>query len=580
MLYPRESTTREVRELGGFWEFAKDKDNIGVKERWFENLPATRPIAVSASYNEQTADDDLWEYFGAVWYFKRFTCPMSWAKRRVVLRFGAVHYAARVWLDGRPVAKNRGGSLPFEVEIARRIVPGREVLLAVRVDNTLSRTTIPPALPWKVKGRPFEYHFDFLNMSGINRPVRLYSTPRTHVEDITVVPSISGARGVLSVNVRAAGGWDGMRLEVVDAEGSIVASKKTQRATANLTVEKCRFWSPDDPYLYTLKVSLLEKGEVADEYPLPVGVRTVALSGDRFLLNGKPVYFKGVSRHEDFPVIGRGMCEAVLVKDFLLMKWLNVNSFRTVHYPYAEEVLNLADRLGFMVIDETPAVGLNDWTHKVFRKGILDGQTRKVHMEMIERQYARDKNHPCVVMWSLANEPSSTEGSFTSYIRPLFKRIRELDPTRPASFVTAAPYNLEKAGDLCDVILVNRYYGWYIRVGQLNGIKETLSADLDGWKRRFNKPVIVTEFGADTIAGMHHQPPIIFSEEFQVEFLRRYTEVFDDKPFVIGEQVWVMCDFATKQAINRVGGNKKGLFTRAREPKMAAHFMRERWARK
>ena len=202
-----------------------------------------------------------------------------------------------------------------------------------------------------------------------------------------------------------------------------------------LSINRCSLWSPENPYLYTLKVEVLSRGAVIDDYPLPVGVRTVKVQGNRFLLNGKPVYFKGAARHEDFPVLGRGMNEAVLIKDFSLMQWVNANSFRTVHYPYAEEVLNLADRLGLLVIDETAAVGMNDWIHPVFVDGIIDAETQKAHMAQLERQYTRDKNHPCVVMWSLANEPASNEKAFVPYIAPLFKRIRELDKSRPATFV-------------------------------------------------------------------------------------------------------------------------------------------------
>ncbi len=588
MLYPRESATREVVELGGFWEFAKDPGDIGVKKRWFAprgvdagaKPPTTRPVAVRASYNEQTADGDLWEYFGAVWYFRRFVCPASWKGRRIVLRFAAVHYEARVWLDGKPLVRNRGGSLPFEADVTRRVTPGRESLVAVRVDSTLSRTTIPPTLPWKGRGRPFEYYFDFLNMSGIHRPVKLYSTGRTYLKDISAVPSITGRTGIVKVALEVAGRWDRIRLEILDAGGRVVLSKDTKSLNARLRIPRCRFWCPEDPYLYALRVSIHGKGELLDAYSLAVGVRTVRVKGDKFLLNGKPVYFKGASRHEDFPTLGRGMNEAVLVRDFALMKWMGANSFRTVHYPHAEEALDLADRLGFMVINETPAVGMNDWIHKIFKKGVIDEKTRRTHMEMLERQYERDKNHPCVVMWSLADEPASSEPAFIGYVKPLFRRIRELDGTRPVSFATTAHYYDEKAALLCDVILLNRYLGWYQRTGQLDGIDEELPVVLDEWHRRFKRPIILEEFGADTVEGFHHHPPIVFSEEYQLELVKRFTRVMDSKPFVIGEHVWVMFDFATKQSLMRVGGNRKGIFTRSRQPKTAAHFLRERWSKK
>jgi beta-glucuronidase len=303
------------------------------------------------------------------------------------------------------------------------------------------------------------------------------------------------------------------------------------------------------------------------------------VQGARFLLNGKPVYFHGASRHEDFPVIGRGVNDAVLVKDFSMMKWMGANSFRTVHYPYAEEVLNMADRLGFMVIDETPAVGMNGKGRPIFKKGLLDDRTRKTHLALLERQYHRDKNHPSIVMWSLSNEPSSSQKGFLPYIKPVFDRIRELDPTRPATVVVDTNAKIDKAAHLYDVICINPYWGWYDRVGQLGAIDEDLSRQLDEWYARYKKPVMLTEFGCDTVAGMHSHKPLIFTEEYQLELVKRHAKVLDSKPFVIGEHVWVMCDFLTKQGITRVGGNRKGLFTRLREPKMAVHWLRERWGK-
>ena len=580
MLFPRQSSTREVIEIGGLWDFAKDKEDIGVRERWFARPPHTRPMAVGANYNEQTADDELWEFFGKVWYFKRFIVPSSWSGKRIVLRIGAANYSSRVWLDGRPLMANEGGALPFEAEVTRRVAPGEEHFLAVRVDSTLSYTTIPPAVMVPEKGRPLEYEFDFLHMSGIHRPVRLYATAKTYLDDITVTPWIDGRAGGFDVNWRVAGAHDSVRFAVLDHKRRAVTSVETSKSSCRLTIPKCRLWSPEDPYLYTLRTEVLNDAHMVDEYPLPVGVRTVKVRGTEFLLNGKPVYFKGASRHEDFPVIGRGPNDAVLVKDFSLMKWVNANFFRTVHYPYAEEVLNMADQLGIMVINETPAVGMNGKGRRIFRKGFLDERTRKTHIALLERQYERDKNHPSIVMWSLANEPSSWDPGFVPYIRPVFKRMRELDRTRPVSFVTDAGCRGEKAGRFCDVILTNIYIGWYERTGQLGAIEEDLSRELDGWRARFAKPVIVTEFGCDTIAGMHSEPPLMFSEEYQVEFMKHYAKVLDSKPFVIGEAVWVMNDFLTKQGLTRCGGNRKGIFTRLREPKMAAHWLKSRWAKK
>ena len=182
-------------------------------------------------------------------------------------------------------------------------------------------------------------------------------------------------------------------------------------------------------------------------------------------------------------------------------------------------------------------------------------------------------------MWSIADEPASNEAGWVAYAKPLFAYLRKMDSTRPVSFATTSYDFQEKSGQLCDVILLNRYYGWYQRTGQLNNIAQPLSDELDRWYKKYKKPIIFEEFGADTVPGYHHQPPLIFSEEYQVELCKRTCEVLDSKPFVIGEHVWVLFDFATKQDLRRIDGNRKGIFSRNRQPKMAAHWFRERWAK-
>jgi len=190
---------------------------------------------------------------------------------------------------------------------------------------------------------------------------------------------------------------------------------------------------------------------------------------------------------------------------------------------------------------------------------------------------ARDKNHPSVIMWSLANEPHSKRPAAKGFFRNLYDLARSLDPTRPVTVVSAVGIG-EEAFEFCDVACLNRYFGWYTQPGQLDEGCELLSAELDALHTKFPKPLILSEFGADTIPGHHAQPPEMFSEEYQAEMLARHIEVLDSKPFVVGQHVWNLCDFKTGQAVHRMGGmNLKGVFTRDRRPKLAAHRLRELW---
>jgi beta-glucuronidase len=327
---------------------------------------------------------------------------------------------------------------------------------------------------------------------------------------------------------------------------------------------------------------------VTDRYVLPIGIRTVAVSGSQFLINGEPFYFRGFGKHEDLNVRGRGHDDAAMVQDFALFGWMGANSFRTSHYPYAEEVLEHADRLGIVVIDETAAVGLNlgvggglflGGPKTTYSEETIGSATQRVHQRAIEELIARDKNHPCVAVWSLANEPESDTEAARAYFEPLFAVARKADTTRPVGFVNMmlAPPDACTVTPLADLVMINRYYGWYVGPGDLEAAEQALEAELLGWVSRHAKPIIVTEYGADAIAGLHTLHGAMWSEDYQAALLATYHRVFDRIDAVVGEQVWNFADFATEPSFIRVDGNKKGVFTRDRHPKLAARYLRRRW---
>ena len=232
--------------------------------------------------------------------------------------------------------------------------------------------------------------------------------------------------------------------------------------------------------------------------------------------------------------------------------------------------MNLADRLGFLVIDETPAVGL------FFAEAGLERRLA-LCQQYTQELIVRDKNHPSVIMWSLANEPHSRRPETKAFFRNLYELARSLDSTRPITVVSHVGV-AEESFEFLDVLCLNRYYGWYTQSGQLDLALPRLSEELDALHARFNKPLIVSEFGADAMAGHHAQPPEMFSEEFQAELLSRYIELFKTKPYIVGEHIWNLCDFKTSQSTHRAGSlNLKGIFTRDRRPKLAAHRIKEKW---
>ncbi len=580
MLYPQSNPYRQCINLSGFWDFCFDPHGKGEKAGWGEGFTGGRPIAVPASWNDQF---EGWrDYLGPAWYQTRFTLPWGWKEQRVYLRFGSVNYLADMWLNGVRLGQHEGGHLPFEFDVTSYVrLEGN--LLVVRVEGELAPDRVPPGkIPrHSLDQSGWRSHpaaaFDFFPFCGIHRPVLLYTTPQEAILDLTVVTEIEGASGLVRIGLKHAGEAAArftLRLRTFrPCSGQALRGHDVEISSeeAVLVVPDAALWSPGSPNLYNLTVELADDGRVFDRYTLPIGIRTISVEGDALLLNGKPITLKGFGRHEDFAVTGRGLVPAVIVKDYALMKWVGANSFRTTHYPYSDQMMDLADQLGFLVINETPAVGLFFNESGLERRLVL---CRQYTQEMI----ARDKNHPSVVIWSLANEPHSRHPAAKAFFRELYDLAKSLDSTRPVTLVSHVEVGEEEAFEFCDVVCLNRYYGWYTQPGRLEEGCALLSEELDALHKRYPKPLLLTEFGADTIPGWHAQPLEMFSEEYQAEMLARYVEVLSSKPYVVGQHVWNLCDFKTAQRVTRMGSmNFKGVFTRDRRPKLAAHRLRELW---
>ena len=576
MLYPQSNASRAILDLSGVWSF-----------RLREGAP-WQSIAVPASYNDQCADPAFRSHVGLSWYRRMLTVPSVFAGQRLVLRFDAVTHNARVWLDGQLLCEHRGGFLPFEADVTDLMKPGQTAMLEVEVDNRIGHSTLPvgneggtaffgsdnPGIPSVEAGKARQReqginlpNFDFFNYAGITRPVRLYTTPKAYIRDVSIVTAMDGT---VRYQVMAEGEGEA-QVTVLDAEGQTVA--RAEGAEGTLRIENPRLWEPwpGTPYLYTARFTFGD-----DIYEQPFGVREVAVSGCQFLLNGKPFHFHGPCKHEDSPFHGRGMDECLNVADINLFHWLHANAFRTSHYPYAEEMLNLCDREGIVVIAETPAVGIGGMRpEEPYGWGLAE-----YHAQVLQDMIARDKNHPCVVMWSLGNEPVTDQRPQDAYDywRPLYELAHNADPqNRPVTLVGCQnDYTKDLAVPSMDVVCINRYYGWYNLSGDLATAQYALRMELDWWAER-GKPIILSEYGADTVAGLHGAAPEMFTEEFQVAYYEAINACLDEREFVIGETPWNFADFGTQQGPMRSGGNRKGLFTRDRQPKMAAHYFRKRW---
>ncbi|XP_036976445.1 beta-glucuronidase [Acanthopagrus latus] len=601
MLFPRESPSREVKELNGLWDFRADDStnrNQSFERAWYKKrLAETGPVIdmpVPASYNDITQDAALRDFIGWVWYEREVVVPARWIAdegTRVVLRVGSAHYFSIVWVNGVKVTQHAGGHLPFEVEIGSLIRedPTTPCRITIAVNNTLSLETLPPGKIQYMEDRTkypegffVQYiYFDFFNYAGIHRPVLLYTTPKAYVDDITVVTDFLDNTGLVKYKVSVQGAATGtIKVTLKDKDGRSVAS--SSKPSGVLKVEDVNLWWPylmhENPgYLYSMEVHLIAtdgRSTYEDMYTLPVGIRSVAVTSTQFLINNKPFYFHGVNKHEDSDIRGKGFDWPLIVKDFNLLKWMGANSFRTSHYPYAEEILQMCDRHGIVVIDECPGVGIKDI--RSFGNASLAH-----HLDVMDELVRRDKNHPSVVMWSVANEPASEMPPAEFYFETLIKHTKDLDPTRPVTYITDSNYARDKGAPFVDVICVNSYFSWYHDSGHLELIPLQLNNQFENWYGKYKKPIIQSEYGADAVPGLHSDPPVMFTEEYQNIVLQSYHSVFDQKrkQYVIGELIWNFADFMTVQGLTRVVGNKKGVFTRQRQPKRAAFILKERYWR-
>ena len=577
--------------MDGMWKFHLDERSVGENEGWIDGIPGEEMIPVPASFQDFYTEKDIREYTGDFWYETDFFVPGEWEGREILLRFGAATHRASVYVNGILITEHEGGFLPFSAKVTTVVRYDSYNKVVVKVNHELNCMNLPCGetitLPnGKKMSKPY---FDFFNYAGLQRSVYLLALPGESIVDFDLDYAIHGKNAEVSYQIRT-NGEHAVQLALFDAKGHCVAQKDGKEGV--LYVENARLWQVRNAYLYRLRIRIMDGEELIDEYEQEIGIRTVKVEGTDILINGEPVYLKGFGKHEDSDIVGRGFSIGIMKRDFELMKWIGANSFRTSHYPYSEEIYQMADREGFLVIDEVPAVGMfqslmnfmeaSTGKQTAFFKKETTPVLLKAHLRAIEEMIARDKNHPSVVAWSLLNEPETTNEAAVPYFKEVFDLANKLDmQKRPRTFALI----MNSLPDTCkcyqfsDIIALNRYYGWYMKGGyEISVAEELFRKEMNAWKeKKLNKPFIFTEYGADTLASEHKLPSVMWSQEYQDEYLKMTHEVFDSYDFIKGEQIWNFADFQTTEGIMRVNGNKKGVFTRQRQPKDIAYKLKERW---
>ncbi len=576
MLRPERNQYRSLALLDGIWSCQPDPADLGVTDEWYLGLPDPRPIAVPGSWNEQYGD--LFFHFGAVWYERRIFVEPSFAQRPIFLRFGSACNTTRVWVNGTFCGDHETAHLPVEVEVTSALRPGEENHVVLSVDASLDPWGLPPAVLQSGEAREGFFNsnppvsYDFYPYGGIHRSVSLVCVPELRIEDVYIRSELTGASAQVHVELELSKPHHGpIRLSIENEEtADLEVMAQSASCAATLTVEQAKLWDIGEPNLYWLCAEVCDPyGKAIDSYRQRFGIRTIEVKDGALLLNGRRVFMTGFGKHEDFMASGRAYNPAVMIKDYDLLRWIGANSFRTSHYPYAEEVIDVADSLGLLVIGETPMVSLNE--------RLYDDRTRRKATSLVERMVRRDRNHPSVIMWSVANEPNIESEAGNEFFKHLMDVARRVDGTRPVTYVAHREPEDNAPLAHADVVCINKYYGWYEHPGDLVRGAQALDDCLERYHRRFGKPIILAEFGADAVAGTHAEPPVMFSEEFQSEMLESQLRVLQRKEYVAGAHVWAFADFRTAMSISRVVVNRKGVFTRERQPKLAAHMLRKLW---
>ncbi|MDE2621347.1 MAG: beta galactosidase jelly roll domain-containing protein, partial [Sphingomonadales bacterium] len=509
------------------------------------------------------ATPELRHYQGLVWYQRTFTVPAA-RSGRTFLRFGAANYATVVYLNGQPLGRHEGGFTPFAFEATRLLRDG-ENQITIGVDSAATPTTVPPPVT------------DWENYGGVTRAVRLVETPATYVDQAWVRLTRDGR---IAVDARLDGPGAAnapVRLRIADLRIDL-AGKTDAAGNWRATMAAPRAlvrWSPEQPRLYD--VSLVAG---ADQWRDRIGFRTIERRGADILLNGKPVFLRGISMHEEeiaanpARIITPENARALLTE---IKGGLHGNYVRLSHYPHSEVMTRAADELGLLVWSEVPVYWMVAWDNPA---------TLATARNMLAENILRDRNRASIAIWSVANETPVSEAR-NAFLRRLIGDVRALDDSRLVSAallverdkVPGAP-SMTMADPLAadlDVLAINTYNGWYT---------QDRLADLPGsvWHVPADKPLVFSEFGADARAGFHSPGTMQkFSEEFQAEFYRKTLEMAEHLPTLRGMSPWILKDFRSPRRQNpdfQLGWNRKGLISETGQRKQAFAVLADYYARK
>lgn len=576
--------SRKTTTLNGKWQYIVDPYETGFydyryKERqqndreayWNSDVPDNKTdrkehgyidkysLNVPGDWNSQ--DAKFLYYEGTVWYKKSFDFTKSSPASRVFLYFGAVNYRADVYLNGRKLGMHKGGFTPFDFEVPDSILKATGNFLVVKVDNKRAKDEVPTL------------NTDWWNYGGITREVQLVEVPQAFIADYFIQlrkPSPGQAPATKNAAVEGWVKYNGREnVKSVTIEIPELKVKQTFPVTDSVTnvrfnLPTLQLWSPESPKLYQVVVSA-GTDRVEDE----IGFRTVEAFGKQVLLNGRPLFMRGISVHEEIPQqMRRAYSKQDAAQLFGLAKALNCNMVRLAHYPHDETMTRMADSLGMLVWSEVPVYWTIDFTNQeVFEKA----------KKQLTENITRDRNRASIIIWSVGNETPVSEAR-TTFMHNMIIAAKALDQSRMISAALEVSYmsgkNLnmidDPLGEFVDLVAFNEYLGWY---GGLPSSMRTTN-----WGINYNKPLFVSETGAEALGGYHADSLTRWSEEYQEWYYREQVAMFRRMPEnFVGMSPWILSDFRSPKRNNpyyQEGWNNKGLVNQKGGKKKAFYVLK------
>lgn len=575
LLQPGQSLDGEWKSIidpyeSGFYDYRLTQRDLGKdpsrSESFFLDVKPENPgerveydFDLSPSLNVpgdwNTQRPELLYYEGSLWYRRTFESAPVRAGEHVFIRFGAANYRADVYLNGKKLGTHIGGFTPFSFEATQQIKAGTNSLV-VKVDNKRSKEGVPTL------------NTDWWNYGGLTRSVKLVRTPGKFIADHRLWLE-SETNKMISGWVSITNATAGENVVLIIPELGQKLTSKTDahgKASFHFAAPDLQLWSPEQPKLYEVAI---QHGD--NKISEPIGFRTVRTSGKKLLLNGQPIFLRGICIHEEFPLNGGGRVKNADQSEQLLewAKELNCNFVRLAHYPHNEAMTRLADKLGILVWSEVPVYWTIDWEN---------AETYRNAEQQLTDEICRDANRASIIIWSLANE-TPVSPARTQFLGRLAEHARSLDGTR---LLSAAMEKHSKPGapnvnvvqdplaDIVDVVAFNQYVGWY------DGLPEKCSRV--SWEIPYNKPVFISEFGGDARQGLHGSKDQRWTEEFQEDLFQQTLPMIDKIDGLTGFTPWILVDFRSPRRVLpgiQDGFNRKGLISSEGVKKKAFQVLQE-----